>query len=113
LTYPKSATIEDSLMLKESESMLLSELDAFRTNLSLKASNAKMISILHQFPCLLKCVHDIRVSEYSDIDPLYLQKHDYVKKRVIDAIVRKFSNKLAISSEEKIDNGTIDIMHLQ
>lgn len=68
-----------------------------------------MISILHQFPCLLKCVHDIRMSEYSDIDPLYLQKHDYVKKRLIDAIVRKFSNKLAISSEEKIDNGTIDI----
>ncbi|MDQ4101628.1 MAG: hypothetical protein M3115_05530, partial [Thermoproteota archaeon] len=73
------------------------------------ASNAKMLSILHQFPCLLKCVHDIRVSEYSDIDPLYLQKHDYVKKRLIDAIVRRFSNKLAISSEEKIDNGTIDI----
>jgi hypothetical protein len=109
LTYEKSATVEDSSMLKESEGLLLSELNAFRTKLSLKASNAKMISILHQFPCLLKCVHDIRVSEYSDIDPLYLQKHDYVKKRLIDAIVRKFSNSLTISSEEKIDNGTIDI----
>jgi hypothetical protein len=49
------------------------------------------------------------MSEYNDIDPLYLQKHDYVKKRLIDAIVRRFSNKLAVSSEEKIDNGTIDI----
>ena len=109
MTYTKSATIEGSSMLKESESILLSELDAFRNKLSLKASNAKMISILHQFPCLLKCVHDIRVSEYSDIDPLYLQKHDYVRKRLIDAIVRRFSNELAVSSEEKIDNGTIDI----
>jgi hypothetical protein len=109
LTSTKSTIVEGSSMLKESEDMLLSELDALRTNLSLRASNAKMISILHQFPCLLKCVHDIRVSEYSDIDPLYLQKHDYVKKRLIDAIVRRFSNKLAVSSEEKIDNGTIDI----
>jgi hypothetical protein len=109
LTYIKSTTVEGSSMLKESESILLSELDAFRSKLSLKASNANMISILHQFPCLLKCVHDIRVSEYNNIDPLYLQKHDYVKKRLIDAIVRKFSNKLAITSEEKIDNGTIDI----
>jgi hypothetical protein len=109
LTYTQPATVEGSSMLKESESTLLSELDAFRDKLSLKASNAKMISILHQFPCLLKCVHDIRVSEYSDIDPLYLQKHDYVKKRLIDAIVRRFSNELAVSSEEKIDNDTIDI----
>jgi hypothetical protein len=109
LTYTQPATVEGSSMLKESESILLSELDAFRDKLSLKASNAKMISILHQFPCLLKCVHDIRVSEYSDIDPLYLQKHDYVKKRLIDAIVRRFSNELAVSSEEKIDNDTIDI----
>jgi hypothetical protein len=105
----RSDIVESSLMLKESEKSLLIELDAFRDELSLKASNAKMISVLHQFPCLLKCVHDIRVSEYSDIDPLYLQKHDYVKKRLIDAIVRRFSNKLAVSSEEKIDNGTIDI----
>ena len=109
MTYAQPATVESSSTLKESENILLSELDAFRDKLSLKASNAKMISILHQFPCLLKCVHDIRVSQYGDIDPLYLQKHDYVKKRLIDAIVRKFSNKLAISSEEKIDNGTIDI----
>jgi hypothetical protein len=109
LTFTKSATVEDSSMLKESENKLLAELDAFRNKLSLKASNAKMISILHQFPCLLKCVHDIRSSEYNDIDPLYLQKHDYVKKRLIDAIVRKFSTNLAVSSEEKIDNGTIDI----
>lgn len=109
MTFTKSATVEDSSMLKESENKLLAELDAFRNKLSLKASNAKMISILHQFPCLLKCVHDIRSSEYNDIDPLYLQKHDYVKKRLIDAIVRKFSTNLAVSSEEKIDNGTIDI----
>jgi hypothetical protein len=109
LTYTQPATVESSSTLKESESILLSELNAIRSKLGLKASNAKMISILHQFPCLLKCVHDIRMSEYSDIDPLYLQKHDYVKKRLIDAIVQKFSSKLAISSEEKIDNGTIDI----
>jgi hypothetical protein len=109
MTYQKSDPLEGSSVLKESENMLLSELNALRTNLSIKASNAKMISILHQFPCLLKCVHDIKVSEYSDIDPLYLQKHDYVKKRLIDSIVRRFSNKLAVSSEEKIDNGTIDI----
>jgi hypothetical protein len=109
LTYTKSAAIEDSSKLKESENMLLSELDGFRNKQGLRASNAKMISVLHQSPCLLKCLHNIRSFRYNDIDPLYREKHDYVKKRLIDAIVHKFSNKLAVSSEERIDNGTIDI----
>ena len=77
----------------------------------LKTSNAKMISILHQCPCRLKCLHDITKSEYTynDIDRLYLEKHDIVKKRLIDAIVCRFPGKLKISSEHKINNGTADI----
>jgi hypothetical protein len=56
-------------------------------------------------------MHDIIQSEYpnNDIDPLYLQKHDTVKKRLIDAIICKFSEKLQVSSEDKINNGTTDI----
>jgi hypothetical protein len=97
--------------LKESQNKLLSELQAIRTRQNVKTSNAKMISILHQCPCRLKCLHDITKSEYTynNIDPLYLQKHDIVKKRLIDAIVCRFSDKLKISSEEKINNGTTDI----
>jgi hypothetical protein len=96
--------------LKESENKLLAELEAMRTKLNVKTSNAKMISILHQCPCRLKCLHDITKSEYTgnNIDPLYLQKHDIVKKRLIDAIVCRFP-KLKIFSEQKINNGTADI----
>lgn len=97
--------------LKESQSKLVSELQTMRNRLNVKASNAKMISILHQCPCRLKCLHDITKSEYTynDIDPMYLQKHDIVKKRLIDAIVCRFPGKLKISSEHKINNGTADI----
>jgi hypothetical protein len=102
---------DSSINLKESEKKLLSRLEAMRTKLNVKTSNAKMISIVHQCPCRLKCLHDITKSEYADnsIDPLYLQKHDIVKKRIIDAIVCRFSDKLKISSEHKINNGTADI----
>jgi hypothetical protein len=82
-----------------------------RAKQNVKASNAKMISILHQCPCRLKCLHDITKTEYTynHIDRLYLEKHDTVKKRLIDDIVCKFSGKLQISSEHKINNGTADI----
>jgi hypothetical protein len=102
---------EAAKQLKESENKLLSELEAMRAKQNVKTSNAKMISILHHCPCRLRCLHDITTSEYTDnnIDPLYLQKHDIVKKRLIDAIVCRFSDRLKISSEDKINNGTTDI----
>jgi hypothetical protein len=97
--------------LKESQSKLVSELQTMRNRQNVKASNAKMISILHQCPCRLKCLHDITKLEYTynKIDRLYLEKHDIVKKRLIDAIVCRFPGKLKISSEHKINNGTADI----
>jgi hypothetical protein len=97
--------------LKESQSKLVSELDAMRSRQNVKTSNAKMISILHQCPCRLKCLHDITKLEYTynKIDRLYLEKHDIIKKRLIDAIVCRFPGKLKISSEHKINNGTADI----
>lgn len=100
-----------SQTLRESEGKLLSELEGMRAKQNVKASNAKMISILHQCPCRLKCLHDITKSGYTDndIDRLYIERHDIVKKRLIDAIVCRFLGKLKISSEHKINNGTADI----
>jgi hypothetical protein len=82
-----------------------------RTKRNAKASNAKMISILHQCPCRLRCLHDITTSEYTSntIDRLFSEKHDTVKKRLIEAILCRFPGRLKISSEEKINNGTADI----
>lgn len=110
-TPSEAEELESVSRLKESENKLLSELGAMKAKLNVKTSNAKMIKILHQCPCHLKCLNDIIKSEYNDnnIDPLYLQKHDVVKKRLIDAIVCKFSDKLKISSEDKINNGIADI----
>jgi hypothetical protein len=98
--------------LKESQNELLSELEAMRTRHHVRPSNAKMIKILHQCPCSLKCLHDITNSEYAynNIDPLHLEKHTVVKKRLIDAIECRFPGKLKISSEHKINNGTVDIL---
>lgn len=106
-----AAQRDSSSRLRESQSELLSELGAMRTKRNVKASNAKMISILHKCPCLLKCLHDITTSEYNNnsLDRLYTEKHDTVKKRIIEAIVRRFSGKLKISSESRINNGTADI----
>jgi hypothetical protein len=97
--------------LKESQNKLQLELQAMRTRRNVRTSNAKMISILHQCPCRLRCFHDITTSEYTinTIDRLFSEKHDTVKKRLIEAILCRFQRRLKISSEAKINNGTADI----
>jgi hypothetical protein len=88
-------------------------IDNLRSKIGAKASTAKILSIIHSCPCPMKCVNDIKNSVYSnDIDRLYIEKHEYVKKKIIDAIQLNFGRSTSIKSEHKINNGTLDIVIL-
>jgi len=92
---------------------LVNCIDSLRSNLGTRASNAKILSIVHGCPCPMKCVNDITHINYSnDIDRLYVERHEYVKKKIIDAIQLNFSRSTTIKSEHKINNGTLDIVIL-
>lgn len=92
---------------------LVYRMDNLRSNLGTRASNAKILSIVHSCPCPMRCVSDIKNSAYSnDIDRLYIEKHEYVKKKIIDAIQFNFGRSTSIKSEHKINNGTLDIVIL-
>jgi hypothetical protein len=88
-------------------------MDNLRSNLGAKASNAKILSIVHGCPCPMKCVNDIKNNDYSnDIDRLYIEKHEYARKKIIDAIQLNFGRSTTVKSEHKINNGTLDIVIL-
>jgi hypothetical protein len=74
---------------------------------------AKIISILQENPCLLRCFHEIRNTEYkNDIDPFYIAKHEYVRKRIIDAIRSSLPHLIQINSEYETSTGKIDVVVL-
>jgi hypothetical protein len=86
-------------------------IDRLKSTLMTKASNAKILSIVHDCPCPMKCVNEIKCSNYNNnIDRLYIVKHEYVKKKIIDAILINFGKLSSVKSEHKINNGTIDIL---
>lgn len=70
-----------------------------QSSLNSKASSAKVFAILQDCPCLVKCVHEIQSSNYSNIDSLYLAKHEYAKTKLIDAIEDRFADLVTVSSE--------------
>jgi hypothetical protein len=92
---------------------LVNGIENLKSNLGTRASNAKILSIVHGCPCPMKCVNDIKNNDYrNDIDRLYIERHEYVRKKIIDAIQLNFGRSTTIKSEHKINNGTLDIVIL-
>lgn len=92
---------------------LIFRIDDLRSNLGTKASNAKILSIVHSCPCPMKCVNDIKSNDYNNgIDRLYIEKHEYARKKIIDAVLINFGRSTTVKSEHKINNGTLDIVIL-
>lgn len=59
----------------------------------------------------MRCVNDIKNSDHNNgIDRLYIEKHGYAKKKIIDAIQVNFGRLTTVKSEHKINNGTVDIV---
>lgn len=90
---------------------LTDSINTLKSNLGTRATNAKILSIVHSTPCPTKCVNDIKNTAYNNgIDRLYIEKHGYVRKKIIDAIQVHFGRLMTVKSEHKINNGTLDIM---
>src|SRR5206468_12863955 len=60
-------------------------------------------------PCPVKCIYEIRQSSYRNIDSLYSAKHQYVKSRIIEAIIDRYYDRVKLSSEYSIPTGKLDI----
>lgn len=96
--------------LEEAKQLLQTNIHKIRTSLRIKASTAKILANLQECPCLVKCNHEIQSSNYDNIDPLYSAKHEYAKRKLIDAIVDRFTDLVTISAEHNVPNGKLDIV---
>ena len=102
--------IIEPVTLNLANQKLIDSINTLKSNLGTKATNAKIISIVHSTPCLTKCVNDIKNNGYNNgIDRLYSERHGYVRKKIIDAIQVNFGRLMTVKSEHKINNGTLDI----
>jgi hypothetical protein len=104
--YPPTTQLQ-----KAREKLLLS-ISRLRLQLSAPmATTAKILSIIEENPCRLKCVYEIqnKNDDNRDFDKLYNAKHDSVKRKIIDAVIDKFGDNLLISSEHAISTGKLDI----
>lgn len=109
LPIENTLTTEDST-LEDIRQLLDTNTNKMQSYLNSKASKAKVFAILQDCPCLVKCVHEIVSSNYSNIDSLYLAKHEYAKTKLIDAIEDRFADLVTVSSEHAVPNGKLDIV---
>jgi hypothetical protein len=75
-------------------------------------SNASVLSIVQEIPCLEKCNYEIQNTNWPIVDSLYGAKHDSVKRKLIDAIIDKFGDRIIVKSEHRLSTGKQDIVLL-
>ncbi len=107
---PVEISSDQNITLEDAKQLLQTGTNTIRTALRTKASTAKILANLQECPCLVKCVHEIQNTNYDDIDRLYTAKHEYAKRKLIDAIVDRFAGLVTVSSEHSVPNGKLDIV---
>jgi hypothetical protein len=103
MNVPKNEAIEE----------LHSTFGSIRKKFNIYKSNSSLFAQIQDNPCLIKCVHELRNKSNEDIDSFYSAKHNWIKKKIIDAILDKFENQIQVRSEYSLSNGKLDILILQ
>ena len=107
---PVETSSTDNSTLENVKQLVQTNTNLLRTTLRTKASTAKILAILQECPCLVKCAHEIQYYNYPNIDSLYSAKHEHAKTKLIDAIEDRFADLVTVSSEHIVPNGKLDIV---
>lgn len=95
--------------LDDTRKKLITKLGIVKKGLNSKLGSSRILSILQDNPCRLRCKHLIRNVTNPRVDPFYAAKHDYIRKELIDAIVNEFGDTVRVRSEDFASFGRLDI----
>ena len=110
----ESKQIGDSegFSMKEAIEELQTIFGFIRKKLDINRTNPFIFTIIQDNPCLVKCVHELinKNDNTTKFDSIYSAKHEWIKKKIIDAILDKFENQIEVKSEYSLSNGKLDII---
>lgn len=107
----RKASIVNNILYKDKNKESFSKSYNLREKLECNKKNATMLSIIQDNPCLHKCIYDLKNNKYEDnFDSYYKGCHDWIKKKIIDAILDKFGEKITLDAEQNLNNGSLDII---
>jgi replication factor A1 len=95
--------------IDEVRKQLAVKLDKVNKILNPKIRSSTVLSILQDNPCHLKCKHLIINKTSLRVDSFYLARHDYVMKKLIDAIIEEFGDSVEVKAEAPIQFGKLDL----
>ena len=107
--------IENSVNVSKKEPIeeLQTTFGSIRKKFDPKLPNSSIFAIIQDNPCLVKGMHELRNKSNINFDSFYTAKHDWIKKKIIDAILDKFDNQIEVRSEFSLSNGKLDIIILK
>jgi len=89
----------------------------FEERFGLRVSFSRTLSILMNYPCILRCLAELELKPQSQlVDTYYLERHEFVRKLLLDALRLQLLEegfRIQLNSENHADcsTGDIDLKH--
>ena len=82
--------------------------------LGLRASFSRVLAVLSDYPCMAKCLIELKPGPREPVDQYYLERHEFVRKLLLDALRLRlleegFNVSLKAENRDECGKGDIDL----
>jgi len=84
----------------------------FKKRFSTQVSFPRLLSVLTDYPCMRRCLVELRCRPYIRIDHYYLERHEFVRKLLLDTLRLRLLEKgygVSLKAEKHSECGSGDI----
>jgi len=78
--------------------------EELRKKLRIRASNSRILSVLIDYPCLQRCLSELRPRSHELLDQYYLERHEFVRKLLVDLLLLRLREEGFQELLPKIEN---------
>jgi hypothetical protein len=101
-----------TLPCESGETRLQASLRAFSQSMRPRPSEARLLGALLEFPCPARLHAELTSSSWKEIDRLYSERHDFIRRLLIDHLRSRLgplNADLSIEAEHASNTGKVDI----
>lgn len=84
----------------------------FKKKFNIQVSFPRLLAVLTDYPCMRRCLIELRYRPYINIDHYYLERHEFVRKLLLDTLRLRLLEKgyrVSLKAEKHSECGSGDI----
>ena len=100
------------LKLEEALKEIRENVKELRRKLGLRVSLSRVLAVLSDYPCMARCLSELKPRPWKHVDQYYLERHEFVRRLLLDTLrlrLLKEGFKVSLKAENQGECGKGDI----